>query len=68
MIGESEMAQRLREIYSAGEVVGWSLQPMPESPAPLHQFRGPTSNAVVGSSRGYIGYSRRRRSAGWSQR
>jgi len=53
VIGESEMAQRLREIYAAGEVVGWSLQPMPESRTPLHQVRGPIADAVGGSSRGY---------------
>lgn len=53
VIGASEMAQRLREIYARSEVVGWSLQPMPDTRTLLSEVRGRITEAVGLGGRGY---------------
>jgi hypothetical protein len=38
VVGASEMAEQLREIYKSGAIVGWALQPMPDTRTPLHEY------------------------------
>lgn len=55
VVGTSEMAEQLREIYSSGEIAGWSLQPMPPTRTPLHSYLEAlvAAGPQPGSVRGY---------------
>jgi hypothetical protein len=55
VVGTSEMAEHLREIYGSGQIAGWSLQPMPPTRTPLHNFLDALVAAAhnPGSMRGY---------------
>jgi hypothetical protein len=55
VVGTSEMAEHLREIYDSGEIAGWSLQPMPATRTPLHSYLEAlvAAGPQPGSMRGY---------------
>ncbi|UKD50772.1 hypothetical protein L3Q65_00310 (plasmid) [Amycolatopsis sp. FU40] len=55
VVGASEMAERLRDLYSAGAIVGWQLQPMDQSRTPLEEYESEFAaiGKQDGGSRGY---------------
>lgn len=55
VVGTSEMAEHLRDIYGGGEIAGWSLQSMPPTRTPLHSYLEALRAAgpQPGSMRGY---------------
>lgn len=55
VVGASEMAAQLREIFGGGAVAGWTLHPMPPTLTPLHDFLDAlvATGPQPGSMRGY---------------
>ncbi|MET9260469.1 hypothetical protein [Amycolatopsis sp. NPDC004079] len=55
VVGASEMAERLRDLYGSGAVVGWQLQPMAQSRTPLEDYEAEFAAAGQqdGGNRGY---------------
>lgn len=55
VVGDSEMAEALRRLFTDGAVAGWQLQPLPKTRTPLHHYLAAATEAAPqrGSLRGY---------------
>ncbi|MDS0140550.1 MULTISPECIES: hypothetical protein [unclassified Amycolatopsis] len=58
VIGTSEVAERLRAIYGADKVTGWTLHPMPDTRTPLDTLRQKLIELGGGSGRVYTALDR----------